>query len=365
MQESMPLIRSILYLGQNRGTSRHRADALRRLGHEVEMLDPWDFFPTNKMTKRFLAKLSNEMSPRFLEPYVRLRLMTRLKDRHFDIIWNNQNELIGPASARLLKQHCRFMVSYINDDPFGQRDKKKFSLFLQGLPFYNLIAVVRQVNINEAYASGANKVLRIYMSADELAHQPLLISRKELGQWQSDVAFVGTWMPERGPFLAKLLELGVPLAIYGDRWNKAPEWSVLKKIWRGPGVSGEEYVKVIQGAKICLGLLSKGNRDLHTTRSAEIPYIGSVLCAERTEEHLAMYRVDEEAVFWDTPNECAEKCFQLLGNQDLRIRIAKAGRERCITNGMQNEVVTRQIIDALLLLDSQGTRESLRNIADK
>lgn len=360
----MQLIRSILYLGQNCGTSRHRANALRRLGYEVESLDPWDFLPTDKITKRILGKLAHEMSPLFMEPYVRLRLMSRLKGRHFDIIWNNQNELIGAASARFLKQHTRFMVSYINDDPFGQRDKKRFSLFLQGLPFYNLIAVVRQVNVREAYAAGACNVLRIYMSADEVAHQPLLSPREKLGQWQSDVAFVGTWMPERGPFLKRLLELGVPLTIYGDRWNKAPEWPMLKKVWRGPGVSGEEYVKAIQGAKICLGLLSKDNRDSHTTRTAEIPYIGSILCAERTEEHLALYREDEEAVFWDTPKKCAEKCFQLLGSQDLRIRIAKAGRERCITNGMQNEVVTQQIIDALLLLDSQGTRESLRNLAD-
>ena len=79
-------------------------------------------------------------------------------------------------------------------------------------------------------------------------------------------------------------------SFYGDRWQKAPEWPVIKNIWRGPGLVGQDYVEAIQSAKICLGLLSKQNRDQHTMRSVEIPYISSVLCAERTEEHLAMYR---------------------------------------------------------------------------
>jgi len=74
---------------------------------------------------------------------------------------------------------------------------------------------------------------------------------------------------------------------------------------------------------------------------------GSVLCAERTEEHLAMYKEDEEAVFWDTPEECAQKCFALLANEERRQRIAEAGRERCISNGTLNEPVMERILDAL------------------
>ena len=44
-----------------------------------------------------------------------------------------------------------------------------------------------------------------------------------------------------------------------------------------------------QKPPLCLGLLSKGNRDLQTTRSLENPYAGGPLCAQRTSERLALY----------------------------------------------------------------------------
>ena len=183
------------------------------------------------------------------------------------------------------------------------------------------------------------------MSADEIAHAPVAITAEEKARWLADVVFVGTWLPERGPLMAQLLELGVPLRIHGDRWQKAREWPVIRQVWAGPGLAGSDYVKAIQGAKICLGLLSKGNRDEHTTRSIEIPYIGSVLCTERSREHLKMYEENKEAVFWSTPEECAAKCQWLLRDEPAREKIARAGKERCKRNGFLNERLISEVIE--------------------
>ena len=89
----------------------------------------------------------------------------------------------------------------------------------------------------------------------------------------------------------------------------------------------------------CLGLLSKGNRDHVTTRSFEVPALGTLLCAERTDEHLELYKDREEAVFWRDAKECAEQCKALLANDSLREAIAKAGHERCLRNAHFNEVL--------------------------
>ena len=337
----------ILYLGHDYGTSRHRADALRRLGHKVDILDPWEFFPANKILRIVLNKITIEAGPGWLEPYVRRKLVQRLENRHFEVIWSNQCELVGSAAALELRGHGDFLATYVNDDPFGSRDRRRFSLYRQSLKHYDLIAVVRRPNVNEAHAHGAAEVIRVFMAADEVAHRPLELTPEEEKKWASDVTFIGTWMPERGFFLARLIELGVPLIVYGGRWHKAREWSVLKKAWRGPELAGDSYVKAIQTAKVCLGLLSKGNRDLHTSRSAEIPYIGSVLCAELTEEHVAMYRPDEEAVFWRSAEECAEKCIELLSDESKLKAIAQAGRKRCLRSCYLNEPTAEKILAKL------------------
>jgi hypothetical protein len=337
----------ILYLGPDYGTSRHRADALRRIGHSVEIIDPWKFLPYSGFPRKLIAKLVIEFGAAPFEPYIRWRMFRLIKWRRFDLMWSNQCNLIGPVTAGLLRNHCRATVTYAIDDPFGRRDKRRFSLYRQSMKHFDLVAVVREPNVAEAKAMGAPSVLLVSRSADEVAHRPLVLSCEERAEWSSQVAFIGTWMPERGAFLARLIELGVPITIRGDRWRKAKEWPVLKSAWRGPGIDGPDYVKAIQCAKICLGLLSKGNRDLHTTRTAEIPYIGSVLCAERTSEHLKMYREDEEAVFWSTPEQCAEKCLNLLGNEARCEAIARAGRERCIRDGYLNERALSMILAAL------------------
>ena len=342
----------ILYLGHNFGNSQHRADALRRLGHKVDVIDPWEFLPDTRIMRKILRKLTHEAGPAFLEPYVRKKLEKRLKNNHFDVIWSNQCELIGSATALMLKRHAHSMVTYVNDDPVGPRDKRLFSLYRHAVKHYDLHAVVRWPNVEEVYAYGAAKVIRVFMSADEVAHRPLVLTAEENKRWASDVTFIGTWMPERGPFLARLMELGVPLTLYGDRWQRAREWPFLKKIWYGPGLVGDAYVKAIQAARVCIGLLSKGNRDLHTSRSAEIPYIGSVLCAERTVEHMAMYRENKEAVFWSTPEECAEKCFSFLSDESRRKTIARAGRERCLRSGYLNEPIMETILKSLLKRES-------------
>ena len=145
-------------------------------------------------------------------------------------------------------------------------------------------------------------------------------------------------------FLLDLISLGVPLTIQGSGWHKAPEWPQLKAYWRGGSLDGDDYAKAIQCAKVNLGLLSKANRDLHTTRSFEIPACGGLLCAERTQEHLDIYQEAKEALFWKDAEECAAICKAALADESWRRAIAKAGHQRLKQNAHLNESVLEEII---------------------
>lgn len=332
---------SILYIGRDSGTSRHRALALRRLGHIVFHVDPYIFLPKTRVTGVWIWQTGGL----FLEGYIRSRVLASIPQRKFDLVYVDGGELVGLSLVRELKRRYGTVVNYNIDDPFGKRDGHRWRLYLQAVPFYDLIVVLRDCNVPEALAAGAANALRVQMSADEIAHAPRTLSASDHARWGSQVVFVGTWMPERGPFLARLVELGVPLAIYGDRWHKAREYSVLRACWRGAGVyDDDQYAKVIQSAKVSLGLLSKGNRDLSTTRSFEIPSLGGVLCAERTSEHVALYRDNEEAAFWDSPEECAQNCLRLLQDEQLRTQLAINGRKRCLQNSTSNEYVLARVL---------------------
>lgn len=335
----------IAYISPEYGTSLHRAKALKRLGHQVEIIDPWSWFVQSKWTSRWLHHLGGIGN----EVVINDRLFHDVKEARPNFIWVDQGPFLGPKCIQQLRLLGVPIVNYAVDDPFGSRDGLRFYNYRRAVPFYDLLAVVRKENVDEAKKFGAKKVIQVWRSADEIAHSLQTLTNREKVQFASDVAFIGTWMPERGPFMIELVKQGIPLSIWGDRWQKDPEWNLLKPFWRGPGLyKDDSYVKVIQSAKICLGLLSKGNRDLHTQRSIEIPALGSLLCAERTSEHLTLYDEGKEAVFWNDAKECAELCKKLLNDEALRLEIARNGHKRALKNNLFNEPVLELIIKAVI-----------------
>jgi hypothetical protein len=318
------------------------------MGHDVFVVDPFEFLPNHHFAGLWTWKTGSL----FLEDLIRRRVLARIQDLRFDLVFIDRGDLVGPSLAKELKRRFGAVVSYNVDDPYGSRDGRRWRLYLKSVPFYDLVAVVRDCNVSEALAHGARHVLRVQRSADEVAHAPRQVTEQERRKWVAEVLFAGTWMPERGPFMARLIELGVPLSIWGNRWQRAAEWPVLQSSWRGAALDQEQdYSMAIQCAKVSLGLLSKGNRDLTTHRSFEIPYLGGVLCAERSSEHTQLYWENEEAVFWSSPEECAEKCMQLLHDEPRRKLLAANGRRRCLHNGTTNEKVLAQILDQALSLE--------------
>lgn len=340
----------ILYLGDASPycTSRHRALALERLGHIVVHVDPSSIFKWNRWNLALHYNTGFTLLNKQVEAYV---LGEAVKNgSRFDVVWSDSGELIsGNLLSRLRLRHAPILINYNCDDPTGSRDGFRWLTFRRSIPKYDLCVVVRRESEVEYPRYGAKGVLRVWRSADEIAHAPRPITPQVYEKWSSEVAFIGTWMPERGPFMKKLINAGVPLSIWGDRWHKASEWSKLRQYWRGPALGGDDYAYAIQCAKINLGLLSKGNRDLHTQRTAEIPSLGGFFCAERTSEHCILYRENAESVFWSNTSECLDKIKYFLINEIERLAIAKGGNQAYKIGHMRNEHVVSVVLESLNL----------------
>ncbi len=332
---------SILYIGAERGTSLDRANALRRLGHSIDLVDMRKLLPKAAWVPWVIHNLGGDL----LAPWIIRSLPAAVKASHYDFCYVDGGELVTPRVMTLLRGYAEKLINYNIDDPLGARDGAKSRAYRRTVSLYDLCVVMRPVNVIEAKSRGAKHVIRVNRAYDEVTHAPRLLSKEDHDHWDSDVLFLGTWFPERGPFLLKLIDLGVPLTIRGANWQKAPEWPRLQPYWKGGAIVGDDYAKAIQCAKVNLGLLSKGNRDLHTTRSLEIPALGGLLCGERTSEHLEMYVDGEEALFWSTAEECASIALKILKDESLRQKIAAAGKVRSLANGNSNENIMRTIFN--------------------
>lgn len=338
----------ILYLGRSEpaSTSRHRALALSRIGHSVTHVDAQSIHRAS--FSGVLGTLHFKSGYRLIQRTLCDWLESLEFGEGFDVVWVDSGYLFGRENVRKLKQFGERTILYCIDDPAGGRDGHRFDSLRAAIPEYDLCVSVRPPTIADLIRIGAKRTLKVMMSYDEIAHA--LTSDVEVPEsLRSDVAFVGTWMRGEGrdEFILELDAAGVPVSIWGDRWPKSRHWKRLEKCWRGPAISSDTYRSVIRGAKLCLGLLSSGNRDEHTTRSFEIPAIGGLLCAKRTPEHMQLYEDRKQAVFWDDAKECAETCKELLANPARAEDIRRAGvkRVRALKNG--NEDVCRRILEAV------------------
>jgi spore maturation protein CgeB len=338
--ERQPL--NVCYVGDGRGTSGQRAKALERLGYSVTHIDPLQWLGQNSIVRHFHL----ESGYTFVSPFIEKRLCREVSASKPDVIWVNQGEALGRSTLARLRSIGAPIVNYANDNPFGPELYRRFTQYRKAIDLYDLVIVVFSDVVPLALAAGAKRVIRRYISADEIAH--LAYGATQMRKVH-DVSFVGTWHRDgRGNLIASLLANGVPVSLWGDRWDRDPNWESIRKAWRGPGIYGEKaYAKVVGESRICLGLVNQLAGNLHTHRSTEIPAIGSLLCAKRTIEHEAMYIDGEEAVFWDTLEECARLCSDLLKDEPKRSAIAAAGRRRAIRNAYFNESVMAGVLNEL------------------
>ncbi len=350
---------NILFLGDDNphGSARQRAQALEQLGHRV-----WHINPQRALRpSRVLGKIHYLTGYTLATGGIARFVLNESRGQQFDLAWVDGGAQVSRELVTALHQQCRRVVNYNLDDPTGRRDGNFWRTFKRALPAYDLAVVVRDESFHEYRQRGARNVLQVFRGYDEVAHAPAPLSAADAAKWGAQVVFVGTWMPERGGFLAQLVSAGIPLTIYGNRWEKAREWRLLQPALRDTAVVGADYVKAIQYAHVSLGLLSRGNRDRHTQRSAEIPFIGGLFCAERTSEHAKMYCERAEAVFWSDASECVDKCRWLLANPTARRAIAAAGQRRARELGLANTATLERILrhvesDAIISQPSMSLR---------
>lgn len=343
----------VLYIGVSdpASTTRHRADAMRRLGASVIHLDPLQAMGSR--LQGWAGRLHYRSGYLLLAKAMQTWLRAELQNIPApDLIWVDSGELLSAGTVRVLKHMGAPIVLFNHDDPTGTRDRLRFMGLRRAISLYDLCIVVREPNVAEYRQHGARDVLRSWMTFDELKHQVDHSERPVPSHLQSDIAFIGGNHKHEGRdlFLLQLIDAGLNPAIWGDGWDRSVQWHRLKPYWRGPSISGQDYVDAMRGAKICLGFLSKGNRDQHTTRTMEIPAAGGLLCAKRTDEHTELYREGEEAVFWLDAYECIQHCRELLANPDRREHIRVAGRARLKRNQCGNEDLVRRVWQRLGLM---------------
>jgi spore maturation protein CgeB len=160
-----------------------------------------------------------------------------------------------------------------------------------------------------------------------------------------EVSFIGSPYDHRAEFLMALAEKhGVPVRITGPRWNRSLNAEQLRKHVTGEWMTSAAYRENLWKSKINLAFVTHSNEDDVAHKAFEITACGSFLLAERTPGHLAAFKEDQEAVFFSSVEECAEKARYYLDRAVEREAIAHCGRERVVSSGYDNDTQLKRVL---------------------
>jgi spore maturation protein CgeB len=217
---------------------------------------------------------------------------------------------------------------------------------MKDIPHYDLHVVQRDSNIADYRARGARDVIKIQTAYEPTIHFPPPAGWSDADR-DREVSFIGTPYDNRAETLALFAKQGFAVAISGNRrsWQRALPAESFDGLYREGELFVQQYREAIWRSKINLSFLTHSNKDEFVHKSFEIAACEGFLLAERSEGHSQRFVEDEEAVFFSTRDECAEKIRRYLPDEAARARIAAAGRARAERSGYHNDRQVELIVE--------------------
>ncbi|HEY1427398.1 MAG TPA: glycosyltransferase [Caulobacteraceae bacterium] len=341
----------ILFLGQigEGQTSRMRMRALQRLGHEVVGVEtgaPWSGASwLARQTQRRLGR-----GP--IIDAINSAALDAAREFRPELVWAEKQEFLRVDTVEALAAGGALRVHF-TPDPYFVLDWRRTQVMDAAISRFDALVYCKSYERADYEALGRPLIYMPLGYCDEV-HRPL---PSDDPHWACDVGFLGGWEPRRERLLRAVAGAVDDLKIWGGYWDflRDGRWSLRRQIvlaqlaggepfriarderlaraWQGGEVYADDYARALTASRIGVGFLRKTWPDQHTTRTFEIPACGSLLLADRTDEHRSFFEEGREAEFFASQEELVDKARFYAANEDARARIAAAGHARCETSG--------------------------------
>tara|TARA_Y100000389_G_C17464602_1_gene524486 strand:- start:2560 stop:3588 length:1029 start_codon:yes stop_codon:yes gene_type:complete len=329
----------ILFIGKKKGNSYLTYKAVKKKFVKTEFLD------TSKIIKsRYLYYIFYHFYPQIFN-FIISNFYKKKIIKKYDIIFLFNTEFVNSKLIEIIKKFNSKSLYYCCDNPWVNRDKKRWKLLIKQIHNFDLI-IFHQFN-RLKYIKNLN--IKDYLVVPPQYFENIQVKRELVKK--KDVVFVGTWFPERGKFFYELKKKGLNVNIYGTRWNKDKKYyKYLKDNIKLKHFYPSEVSKIVGNSKINIALFSEENNDDITRRSIEIAASGSMICSKRTNTMKKIFKENKEAVYFNNAKECYFKCMKLLKDIRKIDKIAKKSHLK-ITKKLNLEAsnVFQKIIQEKLL----------------
>lgn len=322
-------------------TCLHRNWALQKLGTVSEIDSTYKGLDIIYRIVNFLfVKVDLPVSLPFLS--LNKRIKKCISTNKYDCVWIDKGIYISRKTLKYIKQiqpDCK-LIGYSPDNMAERHNQSLF--FLESLPLYDYFITTKSYIVDQLKSLGAQNVIFVNNAYESTFHKPIEVTDEERIRYGGKVGFIGMWEQERCNSIIYLAENGIPVRVWGGgKWleykNKFKNLTI-----EDSGLFSYDYIKALSSFDISLCFLRKINNDQQTTRTMEIPACKSLLMAERTAEHMALFKDNKEAAFFSSDEELLDKCRYYLAHPKVLHEVQEAGYARCVSSGYSNYDMVRK-----------------------
>jgi len=341
----------ILYVGDLTPRTRceQRLRALCELGHEVVGVPFVPVFegPHVPLRLPFVPRVLNRLGFPLDREGANAAVVAAAARERFDLLWVEKAPVLRAATLESFRRlQPDAPVCFFSEDDMALAHNG--SHWFRGcLPLYDLVVTTKLRNLvhGELARLGAARVVYEPKTFDPHLHRPVQVGTGVRERFGASLVFVGTHERERAASCLALARAGLPVRVFGHGWQRMRERHANLVVERR-AIGGEDYVRALCASDIALGFLRKQSRDEHTDRSVEIPACGAFMLAERSSEHARLFHEHREAVYFGSDAELVAEARRYLADESARRAIARAGRQRCVTDGYDHASALRRILAA-------------------
>ncbi len=329
MADSNRILLVLPMYGGSLPIGRYCVDALRRLGHRVEVFEAPDFYGSYGSLSGLgvgvdkLDYLQNAYL-QFLGQAVLAKVDTFKPDL-----------VLAMAQAPLSRQALkRLRRDGVTTAMWFMEDHQLFTYWKAFAPLYDIFAVIQKEPFTSLlHEAGQTNTLYLPLAADPHFHQPLELNSVERKQWGSDVSFMGAGYPNRRVAFRQLL--GFNLKIWGNEWDGDTALAPYNQLG-GRRVSPEECIRIFNATRININLHSSiqareliTHGDFVNPRTFELAACGAFQLVDDRQLLEESFAEDELARF-GSMEELKEQISFYLKHDNERQAMAQKARARVL-----------------------------------
>ncbi len=302
-------------------TNYYRERAVAALGHVALVVDIAD--------RRWSGRLG------MLMPFLRQGELARINDelvkcaeeKDPDQCWVIGGEIITFATVRKIRAMGIPVVLWTTDAPVAGRFEKVVSsaaaythVFCAGSEAVDLLKRAKGVEASW-----------LPFACDAQVHAPVDLSTSEKLYYSRDIAFVGSYYPNRAEVLGALTDF--ELGIWGPLWSRAKAYPDLGAFIEDGPVDVDVWKKIYASASIVAVIhYQDGVTPCHqaSPKLFEAMACGAFVLCDAQQDAQALFKDGEHLVFFHDKVDLKNKVAYYLEHGEARARIAAAGRAKVL-----------------------------------